>query len=157
MRPTNHLLVAALAVTLGAACVEDQAELATATQAVCSMSNKATQAMPAASTWTGQLPADLPTNASQQVWLVLGNNGDLQTPPTSYTVYQVDTVAKKVVWRASLTPAQRTTAGQQAAARAGYTALGRQPPPPPWPPVDQGVYADRIVDKAITYRNVLPE
>lgn len=152
---TNHFAVT-LSLTLAAVgCVESDTDLSTVTQAVCTGTNWATAPMPTASPWTGQLPGDVQGAAAQQVWLVAPNNNTQILPPNTFTLYQVDTVGKKVVWRATLTPAQRTAVAGQAAARNGALVFGRQPPPPPFPPIDQWKWADAIVDDGITARGLL--
>lgn len=154
---TNHFAVT-LSLTLAAVgCVESETDLATVTQAVCTGTTSATAPMPTATVWTGQLPGDVQGAAAQQVWMVTPNNNPVVLPLNTFTLYLVDTVGKKVVWRSTLTPAQRTKVVGQIAARNGVVLLGRQPPTPPFPPIDLGVWADLVVDDAFVTRSALEE
>ncbi len=154
---TNHFAVT-LSLTLAAVgCVEPDADLSAVTQPVCTGTTSATAPMPTATVWTGQLPGDVQGAAAQQVWMVTPNNNPVVLPLNTFTLYQVDTVGKKVVWRTTLTPTQRTKVIGQIAVRDGLVLLGRQPPTPPFPPIDLWVWADRIVDDAHVTRVALEE
>jgi|JI9StandDraft_1071089.scaffolds.fasta_scaffold251774_2 hypothetical protein len=153
---TNHFAVTLGLALAAAGCVETDTDLSTVTQAVCTGTTSASEPMIGASQWTGQLPGDVAGAAAQQVWLLEANNSP-NFPAGSFTLYQVDTVKKRVKWRSTLTAAQRTTAAGLAAARNGITVFGRLPPPPPFPPIDLWKWADTIVDDAIVGRAVLEE
>jgi hypothetical protein len=142
----DHHLLATFAFVLGAgACVEPAdpvtTEPAEALGQFCQPTYSAQAPVPPPKLWNNTLPADVGTD---QVWLILPLDAQL----SKYAFYQVDKFNKKVAWRTELTEAQRPYATYLAALRPGTNASVRNPPPPPWPPADDWVHADAVVNEA---------
>ena len=143
-------ILAAVAATTALACTETPEDVGTTPMAsvICLGDQAAAAPLPALVQYGPNTV--LPQSTVRQTWLLLpwAHHYDAKNNliVDSWGLFQVDTDVKKVLWGATVPPAQLGNASVAWALRAGnHGSFSRPPTPPGWPAGTDWLLANRLV------------